>query len=201
MFSQAERREISDLINSSAEFHWLNYFEFHPERIIDVGCGNGRRTLGILHHFNPRLIVGVDISSLAIRQANQDYDVLQTTGRRILDLISQISQNEIEQEWLNSLHLGLHHVVITQPIYFEGDILEGIPDSDKKFQMAYSRRVLRQLNNNLPRAFMNVFEILEPGGVYVVQDDDVNDLVPSAIEAGFEFESTRFPNRFLFHKN
>ena len=112
------------------------------EKVLDVGCGLGRMTIGVAKHLNTGKVIGIDI-----------WDKMEIPG------------NSPERAYANAQIEGVRDRVE----FKTGNVLS-IPFSDNSFDVVTSSSVINNLHGDAEKlkAFGEIFRVLRPGGRFLL---------------------------------
>jgi ubiquinone/menaquinone biosynthesis C-methylase UbiE len=112
------------------------------EKVLDVGCGLGRMTIGVAKHLSTGKVIGIDI-----------WDKIEIPG------------NSPQRAHANAQLEG-----VADKVEFKtGDVLS-IPFPDSSFDAVTSSSVVNNLHGDSRklRAFQEIFRVLRPGGSFLL---------------------------------
>ena len=112
------------------------------EKVLDVGCGLGKMTVGVAKHLKTGKVIGIDIWSKA-----------------------EILGNSPERAYANAQIEGVHDRVE----FKTGNVLS-IPFPDNSFDVVTSSSVINNLNGDSDKikALKEIFRVLRPGGRFLL---------------------------------
>ncbi len=112
------------------------------EKVLDVGCGLGRMTIGVARHLNTGKVIGIDI-----------WDKMEIPG------------NSPERAYANAQIEG-----VLDRVEFETGNVLSIPFADNLFDVVTSSSVINNLHGDSEkiRAFEEIFRVLRPGGKFLL---------------------------------
>ena len=112
------------------------------EKVLDVGCGLGRMTIGVAKHLNTGEVIGIDI-----------WDKMEIPG------------NSPERAYANAQIEG-----VLDRVEFETGNVLSIPFADNLFDVVTSSSVINNLHGDSEktRAFEEIFRVLRPGGKFLL---------------------------------
>jgi len=114
------------------------------EKVLDVGCGLGKMTVGVAKHLTTGKVIGVDI-----------WDKMEIPG------------NSPERAYENAKIEG----VLDKVEFRTGNVLS-LPFPDDSFDLATSSSVINNLHGDAEksRALAEIFRVLRPGGKFLMAE-------------------------------
>jgi ubiquinone/menaquinone biosynthesis C-methylase UbiE len=174
-------QSISPVLLHHLDLLLFENFNFEPAsdnhtRILDIGCGNGSRTIGMLAEVKKTLpnqlsgieVTGIDISEDAVITAKSNFT-------KIFDCLSRFVKVDITQQ--------------------------DSPLEKNSYDLAFAIGSLSAIHNpvQIEAAIHNMYEVIKPGGVLYIQDfrwrtTQIRNYVTNAIEHGLPLGGTRVLN-------
>lgn len=112
------------------------------EKVLDVGCGLGKLTVGLAKHMNTGKVIGIDIWSKA-----------------------EIPGNSPERAYMNAEIEG-----VNDRVEFKAGNVLSTPFPDNSFDVVTSSSVINNLHGdyNKIKALKEIFRVLRPGGKFLL---------------------------------
>ena len=112
------------------------------EKVLDVGCGLGRTTIGVAKHLDRGRVIGIDI-----------WDKIEIIG------------NSPERAYANAMIEG-----VSDRVEFKTGNVLSIPFSDNSFDVVTSSSVINNLHGDSEKlkALEEIFRVLRPGGKFLL---------------------------------
>lgn len=119
-----DHAEFRDAAHSLENFEWRNmlysnYIELMPVkgadglRVLDYGCGPGHDVVGFICHSNPELVLGVDVSTTSLKEAQARLSLHEQANWKLLTLKETDKALPLEDESFDLIHSSgvVHHIV------------------------------------------------------------------------------------------
>lgn len=158
------------------QFEWFRGELNCTDKILNLGCGNGRETFALMWAMKAKETTGVDIDCAKIVHAMECAQDIQKFSEIVRQALANIHSDQL-QTWRDSIPTEILECIVPQ--FFQGDVsdnlLESISRPDGYFDLVYCRNVLYfiadESNAKLYLALQNIVRSVKPetGRVVVIE--------------------------------
>ncbi len=159
-----------------SQFEWFRGELNCTDKILSLGCGNGRETFALMWAMKAKETTGVDIDCEKIEHTMKRAQDIQEFAEIVRQVLADINSDQL-QAWRDCIPTELLECIVPQ--FFQGDIsdnlLESISCPDGYFDLVYCRNVLYFMADEskakLYLALQNIVRAVKPktGCVVVVE--------------------------------
>jgi SAM-dependent methyltransferase len=178
-----------------SQFKWFREELPQTERVLNLGCGNGRETFALMWVLGATEAVGIDIEDTKIESAKHIVRLIHEFSAQVMPpiLSGQMRRVEQLQAWYED-NIRFEIRQCTLPLFYQGDITISISQPSDYFDLVYCRYLLDKLadksKDRLRVAIKNIARAVSPkrGRVIIVEptvkDDFQYDFEACFVEAG-----------------